>query len=83
MNKVCFRLSIPCLEQDYDVMIPTFLPVGEIVKLLSKSIVTLSDGKYIANGNELLCLKGRNIVLDYQHPFSDYGIQNGDQLVLI
>lgn len=83
MNKIVIKLYVPWLEQEYDVKVPIYLTVGEAVSLFSKSISTLSDGKFCASGNEILCVKERNILLDYHHQLCEYGIQNGDQLVLI
>ena len=83
MNKVIVKLYIPYLEQQYDVKIPTFLTVGEVVKMLAKAIVTLSDGKYHTDGTEILCVKNRNILSNSTRLLSEYGIQNGDELVLI
>lgn len=83
MNKVLVSLYIPALGQKYDVYIPVFLAVKDVIVLLSKAIENLVDGKFKASGEELLCEKGRNILLDNNHCIEDYGIKNGDELILI
>lgn len=82
MNKIIIKLYIPCLEKEYDVKIPTFLTVGELIYLLTKSVVYLSNGKFCPTGNEILCAKNRNLPLDYKRQICEYSIQNGDQLIL-
>ena len=82
MDKVVVKLYVPFIEEAYDVKIPLFLTVGEIIPLLTKSIATLSDGRFYVKGNEILCVKEKNILLDYRHYLYEYGIRNGDMLVL-
>ena len=82
MDKTVIKLYIPCIEQEYDVRVPTFLTVGEVIPLLSKAVSNLSDGKYSVKDDAILCVKERNLILEYQYLLSDYGIKNGDCLVL-
>ena len=64
MDKVVVKLYVPFIEEAYDVKIPLFLTVGEIIPLLTKSIATLSDGRFYVKGNEILCVKEKNILLN-------------------
>ena len=82
MNKIIIKLYIPCLEKEYDVKIPTFLTIGEIIHLLTKSVAYLSNGKFYPSGSEILCAKNKNLLLDYKRQVCEYGIQNGYQLIL-
>lgn len=83
MDKILINLYIPCVGQKYDVYIPVFLTIREVILLLSTAAESLTDGKYHASGDELLCEKGRNILLDKNHKILDYDIKNGDELILI
>lgn len=83
MDKVIIRLYVPCVNQRFDVKIPIGLNVKEAVFLIANSVEKLTDGKYLPNGDELLCNRERNCILSSNHQIKDYGIQNGDELILI
>ena len=83
MDKIVISLYVPRVEQRYDVRIPVFLTVKEVIGLLSGAVENLTDGRFHASGDELLCEKNRNILLDNSFRIEDYAIGNGDELILI
>lgn len=83
MDKVLVNLYVPCIDLNYDVYIPVFLSVKEVVQLLINALVKLTDGNYPVSGQELLCEKGRQLLLDNNHRIQEYDIKNGDELILI
>ena len=55
MEKVLVTLVVPSLGKKYDVLLPVFLTVSEIVPLLTEALVDLTGKSYVTSGNEFLC----------------------------
>lgn len=83
MEKTLVNLYVPHMGQKYDVYIPVFLSVKEVISLIIKSVENLVDEKFYASGEERLCYVEKNILLDNNRLIQDYGIKNGDKLILI
>lgn len=82
MDKVLVNLFVPSLGERYDVYIPTFLRVDEISSMLAKMLADLSDHQYVSSGEEFLCSIDQNYLLRQERTLSDYGIVNGEHLML-
>lgn len=82
MHKKLVNLEIPSMGENYDMFIPDFLTVEELLKLLIKAVKELTDNRYISSGCELLCIREREIILRSDEQLSDYRLKNGDHLVL-
>lgn len=83
MEKVLINLYVPSIGESFDVYIPVFLTVKEIILLLAKAIENLSDGRYLSSGQEILCLKNRNMILTETHLLEDYAVRTGEKFVFI
>lgn len=83
MDKILVRLIIPAIEQEHDIYIPGFLSVRELTGLIVHAVKEIAGQNYISSGNEVLCLRERNILLDPDMNAFDYDIKNGDHIVLI
>ena len=81
--KVLVELTIPSIGDTYDVWVPDFLPVSEVVKMAARAAGMLSDNRYVPSGSECLCLKKGAKILRPDLCLTDYGIRHGDHLVLI
>lgn len=82
MNKILINLFVPAINEYYDIFIPNFLSIREICLLLGKAIEELSNNQYVLSGEELLCSVERRKILNPNQNFMDYGIQNGEHLLL-
>ncbi len=82
MSKRIVTVYCPAIGEEHDVFIPNDLSIDSVVKLLGKCFESLSDGNYVSSGHELLCMYDKNMLLDYRCTLYDYGIQNGDRLLL-
>ena len=83
MEKILVSIECPSIDRCYDVYIPNSLTVKQAARLLGKGMEELSNRRYISSGNEFLCMKEQHILLKEEVLLKDYGIQNGDHLVLI
>ena len=77
------NLSVPAIEESYDVLIPSFMTVGELTPILAKAVEELSNNSYVSSGQEFLCHKELDLLLLQDKTLDDYRIRNGDHLFLI
>ena len=83
MDKVLISLSVPSIDEKYDINIPKFIVIKDLLVLLSQAIENLSNGRYISSNSEILCIMNRNILLYSDKRIEDYHIQNGDMLMML
>lgn len=82
MEKILITLKVPSVQMEQDVMIPDFLPVKEIIKLLTEAVADLTQNMYIPSGDEVLCRKTPEIILNERYTLQDYGVEHGEILYL-
>lgn len=83
MEKVLIRLEIPAIPDSYDIWVPDFLPIKEIIPLLTKAIQELSDDVYRRSGTEQICNCEREQLLNPNCTLKSNGIKNGQHLLLL
>ena len=83
MNNVLIRLEVPVISKAYDVWIPSFLKVQELIPLLIDALEELSGQLYKSSGNEFLCYCKHEFILSGDYSLDNYGVQNGDHLMLL
>ena len=82
MDKALVNLFVPSIGEQYDVRIPTFLTVKEVSDLLARLLADLTDHQYVSSGQEFLCSMDQNLLLRQECTLYDYGIVNGEHLML-
>ena len=81
--KKMIQLQVPLLEQEFNVWVPVDVPVADVCKTLSEGVRELSQNLYCPSGSEMLIeLNGRRL-LDPARTLLDYGVGNGDSLLLL
>ena len=83
MEHIIIQLYVPAIGENFDLKIPLSMMILDLVKLLGQAVETLSNGRYYASGTEILCLKNKEQILDYDQTPQDYGMQNGDLLLMM
>lgn len=81
-NKILIGLYVPSIEENFDLFVPTGLVISELCTLLADGLTQTTNGHYRTSGRELLCLSSPDKLLAQDMTLADYGISNGDQLVL-
>ena len=76
MDHILITLYVPAIGQSYDIKIPVSLPIMDITQLLAQAVENLSNGEYVSSDSEILCLKNKETP-------QEYGIQNGDELMMM
>lgn len=82
-NKVLVCLEVPSVFQEYEVYLPDFLAVKELIPLLVRAVKELSGQRYVSSGQEFLCSKTGGFLLDEDATLFGYGIGSGDHLMLM
>ena len=83
MNKVLVDIFVPAANQSFDVYIPLDSQMSEVLMLVSSLLSDLSDGKYKASQNAVLCDAASGIIYNINMAVAELGIQNGSKLMLI
>ncbi len=48
-------LKVPSVEQKFDVLVPDFLPVKDVIPLMAEAVSELTRMMYVSSGAEVLC----------------------------
>ncbi len=82
-NKALVEISVPAAARKFDVYIPLESKMGEVIKLVSSALSDLSDGKYKATEDAILCDADTGIIFNINVEVAELGIKTGSRLMLI
>lgn len=83
MDKILVNIFVPIINSSYDMFIPVSLKVYTVLELIKKSVAEMSDGRIIANENNVLCFRGDGSIIDINLSVLETEIKNGSRLMLI
>ena len=83
MGKVLIELYVPVLEESFDIFVPLQSPMHEVVELMKKAVVEMSEGRFVANETTALCNREDGTIININLSVYELGIQNGSKLMLI
>lgn len=83
MEKVLINLSVPALEQQYDLFVPQDVPIKKVIEIVVNGICDLSNNRYQTSGIEMLMTDRYDLPLRPDHYLFEYGIRDGEVLYLI
>lgn len=83
MEKILVSLMVPAVEECYDILLPPFLTVEEILDLLVKALAEITRNRYVSSGAEVLCNAEYQIIYDKKNTIEECRICNGDTLIII
>jgi hypothetical protein len=83
MNKVLVEIFLPAANESFDVYIPVESKLSEVLQLVSSLLSDLSEGKYKATQDAVLCDAKTGMIFNINMAVSELGIQNGSRLMLI
>ncbi len=81
--KILVNITVPAISGQYDILVPNSARIKNIVSLIASTVEDLSDHRYVASGFECLCSLEKNILLRPNATLDNYGIQNGDHLIMM
>lgn len=82
-NKVLVTIIVPLIEKKYEVFLPANKKIGEIVTLLSKGLVEVSNGYYIITNKEKLYNRMTGKEYNNNQILKNTDIRHGTWLVLM
>lgn len=82
MKKTLVGLSVPAIQEQFDLFVPVNMDIAELVKLLVEGVGELYSGHYIPSEMNLLTMKEPDLLLQPGKTLEDYGAADGTQLVL-
>jgi peptide subunit release factor 1 (eRF1) len=83
MNKVLVEILLPATDQSFDVFIPLDSRMSDVLQMVSTLLSELSDGKFKASRDAVLCDAASGIIFNINMFVSELGIKNGSKLMLI
>lgn len=82
-TKLLLTLEVASISQRYEVLVPDFLKVKELIPLFVKIAKERSGDLYQSSGTEFLCSVAENTLLDANSTLGEYNIKNGDHLIML
>lgn len=82
-NKILIELNIPAVEKKYDIFVPVDSRLGDVLNLMNAVINELSEGKFIAARDSILCDAVTGDIFNINMLVGEIGLINGSQLMLI
>jgi len=59
MGKILITLKVPSVEQKFDVLVPDFLPVKDVIPLMAEAVSELTRMMYVSSGAEVRNIQRR------------------------
>lgn len=82
MNKILIEVTSPAAEQNYDMLVPDNMQVGEFASLVSRVFSGTSNGIYQFNGSYVVSEKATGSILKPDMTMKESNIRNGSKLIL-
>ena len=82
-NKILIHLSIPDIDEEYDLFIHVNIRIGTLIKLLNKSLSELSSGIFVGNNKRKLYNTIDSNYYDINALILKTNIRNGSHLILL
>lgn len=83
MEKRLIGLYVPAVQERFDLLAPVDLEIAALTALLARGVEEMCAGRYTPSRQELLSMRHPDMLLHPRKTLSDYGVENGAQLVLI
>jgi uncharacterized ubiquitin-like protein YukD len=79
--KILLEIHVPSIAESFDVLLPDFLTMRELVPLIAQAVEDLSNRRYVSSGCEIICCAEDQRILDSNRTLREYSIRNGDHLM--
>lgn len=81
--KIIVNVHVPAISKKYDMLIPETLSVETVTQLIARSVEELSNHLYVSSKEETLCRTEQRIILQPNFTLEQYGVENGEHLMLL
>ena len=83
MGKLLLNVNIPAISESFDVFAPKDIPVSSIISVIIENVVNLSNGRYSVSNREMMMTYKPEMLLDPEKSLEDYGVKDGDRVLII
>ena len=83
MEKLLIRLSVPAAQKCFDLFLPQDVPIRQVVRSAADGVRDMTNGRYAPSGREMLIPEGAEAPLAPEKHLEQYGIRDGDRLIMI
>lgn len=83
MDKILIEVYVPVLEKSFDFFIPLQSQMSEVLELMKRGIVDLTDEDYVSNEDTFICYKENGAIININKSAVELGLKNGSRLMLI
>ena len=77
MDKILVEVYAPILGKTFDIFIPQESQMFEVLDLVKKAVVDMSDGLFAANESTTLCDRTDGTILNINLSVYELGLNNG------
>lgn len=82
-NKVLVILSVPEIDETYDLLVPIDRKIGNIIELFQKFLLEITEGNYKIDVHKNIYNSQSNQPYDINSLLIDTDIRNGTKLILL
>lgn len=83
MEKILVEVYVPVLNESWDMFIPRELKMYEILRMMKKAVVELSEGRFRADENTVVCYREDGKILNINLSAEELELKNASRLMLI
>ncbi|MCQ2520918.1 MAG: hypothetical protein MJ105_00940 [Lachnospiraceae bacterium] len=83
MAKVLISLSVPVIGEKYDMFVPDDVVIESLTKIVAQGVFDICGGKYLISGSEMLMKLNPEELLNPQKRLKDYGVLDGEHMMMI
>lgn len=82
-NKVLVKIYVPCIDEEYEIYIPTNETINKVLQLIVKSIYELSDSSLDLETKHYILDPDTSITYTNDQIIRDTNIKNSKKIILI
>lgn len=82
-NKVLVEVIVPLLEQKYQIYIPISKRISEVIKLIEKALIEMTNGYYPNKESSVIIDAESGNVFDINITVKESKMINGSKIILI
>ena len=83
MDKYLVEIYVPLLDRSFEMFLPAASPMYDVLELIKKAVVEMSDGRFVANENTTLCHREDGTIININLSVYELELRNGSKLMLI
>ncbi|MFG6377073.1 MAG: methyltransferase [Lachnospiraceae bacterium] len=81
--KILLEIYVPALGNTIEILVSLDLPVYQVLQLIKKLLVKLTEDRLNLSNDILLCYRENGKILDINHFVYELGLKNGSKLMII